>query len=661
VPEWRAPWSERVARWLVGGRDADAVAGDLSETGETGWNYWRQALSCFLVRISPHRRMIPDLRLDLRMAVRNIRRNPGYALTAVLCLGLAMGVNSTLFSFLDSVYFRRLPVPDARRVVRIVRDRSAACTWQEFLEMRAAARSLELTSVFRFGGSADIDRLNLGLIFESVSANYAQVLGLSTAMGRWFTSEEDLASAPAVVVISYRLWQSKLHGDPNVLGRQILVEELPFRIVGVAPEGFDGDMPPLVQDAWIPQASVNSQVGNNAGKVKIGLMGRLAPGASVAAAAAEIGVWDARLSSKKDDPLQVVPAAGFGGALGKRYLSAVLPMGSAVCSLVLLIACVNVANLLLGRAAVRRREIAVRLALGAGRARIFRETLTEGMVLAAGGVIAGLILGEWTGRALESALPSIPNQLYHGVALGADWRVALLLTAVGLVCALLFNLPAAFESGRCRINVNLHADVASQSGRQREFYSIAQVALSLALLVASGLVLRALQHVEAADPGFARDHRLLVDVYASPRAYKAGESQRLFTSLLDQARQIPGVLDATLALGPLGPAPGACASKSAAAPPVHVAFNTVEPNYFTMMRVPIVKGRGLTPSQSAEAVVSETMAHTWWPDGDALGKTFWTGCDAATRVPVEIVGVARDTRFALGVGQEPAYYVARQR
>ena len=648
---------EWLLRKLVGGRDADAVAGDLRESGATGWAYWRQALSCFRVRLSPHRRMIPDLRMDLRMALRNIRHNPGYGLTAMLCLGLALGVNATLFSFLDSIYFRRLPVPDAGRLVRLQRQHAAVCTWQEYLDLRDRLHSLEAAGVFHFGGSADIERLNLFLRYASISANYSRVLRLGTALGRWFGPDADSPSAAPEVVISYQLWQTRFHGDPGVLGKQILVEESPFRIVGVTPKGFNGELPPVVSDAWIPEGAT---IAVFHAVPTVNLIGRLAPGRTLSAAAGEMRVWDSRWQSKPNDPLQVVPAIGFAGSDGKRYLGDVLPVSGAVCGLVLLIACVNVANLLLGRAAVRRRETAVRQALGASRGRIFREALTEGFVLAAGGVAFGLIFGYWTGRGLELALPSIPSELYHGVALGIDWRVALLLAAAGLICALLFSIPAAVESGKRGVNAALKGESGGRASGQREVYALAQVALSLALLIGTGLGLRALQHVEAADPGFARDHRLAINLFASVRVYTPREAQVLFTSLLDQARRIPGVVDATLAHGSLGPAPGLCAGKSATGPTHPIATNTVEPNYFQVMSVPILRGRGLEAAGAPEIVVSETMARTWWPGEEALGKTVWTGCGAAPRAPLQVVGVARDTRFALEVEAQPAYYMARQ-
>jgi putative ABC transport system permease protein len=655
--------SERLLRWLVGGRDADAVAGDLRETGANGWSYWRQALSCLRVRLSPHRRMIPDLGTDLRMAVRNIRRNPGYALTAMLCLGLAMGVNATLFSFLDSVYFRRLPVPESSRVVNIRRDRTPACTWQEYLEFRNSVRSMETLAFVPEGTYVDIDRVNLLLPLEAVSANYARVLRLGTTLGRWFTPEEDSAGTEAVMVVSHHLWVSELHSDPAVLGRIVRIHEQTYRIVGVALPGFRGVLTPLTVDGWIPMAGITYGPAEKIAGARVNLIGRLAPDATLAAAGAEMRVIDARLETTSD-PLHVEPAAGFLWTNGKRYVQPVISTLGAVCAMVLLIACVNVANLLLGRAAVRRREMAVRRALGAGRGRLYREALTDGLVLAAGGVLFGIFFGYWTGRALEVALPSIPVDAYKGIAFGIDWRVATLLGAAGAACAILFSLPAAVENGNRGVNDVLRGEADGRPSRQREIYSVAQVALSLALLIATGLALRALQRVETADPGFARDHRLSVNLFASPKTYSPQEGVLMYNGLLERARRIPGVLDATLAFGPLGPAPAECLSASPLAPARRVAGNLVEPNYFAMMTVPILKGRGFIAGgaigDAPDIVVTETMARNWWPGEDVLGKTLWIGCGASQRSRGQVTGVARDTRPALDANVPAAYYLSRR-
>jgi putative ABC transport system permease protein len=654
--------AESLLRWLVGGRDADAVSGDLREAfaargGGRLW-YWGQALSCIAVRLSPHRRMLPGLGKDFQYALRTMRRNPGYALTAVLCLALAMGANTTLFSLLDSMYFRRLPVPEAGRMVRINREPAMFSTWHDFREV-AGLRSMEAAGVRVAGGYVDIGRTNLRLALETVSANYAQVLRIGASRGRWFAPENDSPASPPAAVISYRLWREQLHGDPDILGKQVLFDEQSYSVIGVAPPGFRGVIPPLTVDLWVPVASIRDSQG------WVNLVGRLAPGATLASAAAELRVVDARLRAA--DPgnprlagaARVEPAAGFAWKNGRRELLSVLALMGGVCGVVLLIACVNVANLLLSRAAVRRREMALRQSLGAGRARLFREALVEGLVLAAGGVALGLLAGYGAGRALEWALPSIPAAAFQGIQFGIDWSVALLLGALGAASAILFSLPPALSNSHRDLSQALKDESAIEGSRQRELYTLAQVALSLPLLIASGLLLRTLQHVERADPGFATADRLTINVFASPKAWPREAAGRLFTQLIGQARAVPGVIDTTLALAPLGPAPGGCASPSALAPPRHIAFNIVEPNYFESMRVPIARGAGFAHDGSPGVVINETLGRAWWPGEDPLGKMLWLGCDRATRQITPVLGVVRATKWALDTSPEPCYYVSR--
>jgi predicted permease len=658
--------AESLLRWLVGGRDADAVSGDLRESFAArggGWLwYCGQALSCIAVRVSPNRRMLPGLGKDFQYALRTMRRNPGYALTAMLCLGLAMGVNATLFGLLDSVFFRKLPVPDAGRIVHISRQRSQLCTWRDYLGLRGDLHSVETAAALTAGDYVDVGRANLMLAFEAVSANYAQVLRIGASRGRWFRPEEDSPASEPVAVISYRLWQTQLQSDPGIIGKQLLLHEQPYRIVGVGPPGFGGAVPPLRVDVWVPVASF---AGFNPW---VNLVARLAPGATVASATAEMHVIDARLHSadprnpRLSSAVTVQPASGVFWAGGRQSLLPVLSLVGSVCGVVLLIACVNVANLLLSRAAVRRREMALRQSLGASRARLFRQSFSEGLLLAAGGVALGLIAGSWAGRAIELALPSIPIGAYQGLQFGIDWRVALMLAAAGIASAILFSLPPALFSSRRQLNPALKDEPGGRTPRQREVYSIVQVALSLALLIGTGLLLRALQRVQSIDPGFATDHRLEMNVFASPSAFKPEAAQQLFNRLLDRARALPGVQDVTLVLGPLGFAPGACASPSAVAPPRHVAHNIVEPNYFQMMRVPLAEGRGFGRAGAGDpltVVVNETMARAWWPGEDSLGKTLWLGCGRSEKKIAQVVGVARETKWALGEKPEPGYYISR--
>ena len=502
-------FAESLLRRFVGGRDADAVAGDLRETfdargGGRLW-YWGQALSCLAVRFSLYRRALPGIGTDFSRALRRIRRNPGYAVTAMLCLALALGVNTTLFSFLDNLYFRKLPVPDAGRIVQITRQKAPFCTWKEYFTIRHDMHSVQAAAVVGFSDSMEVGRTGFNANAQGVSSNFAQVLRLGTALGTWFGPESDSEAKPALV-ISHHLWKTRFAGDPGVLGKEVRIAGHSYRIGGVAPPEFVGTLPPLMFDAWMPVKSPGFPAHPY-------LVASMVPGATLASVTAEMRVITARLraadpgSEDLASPVRVKPYAGFTG----KFSLPILTLLSAVSGMVLLIACVNVANLLLSRAAVRQREMAIRQSLGASRARLFRETFAEGMVLAAGGLALGMFLGYGTGRALELVLPSFPMVLFRGLQLGIDWRVAMFLAAAGVLCAIFFSLPPALANSRRGLSPAMKGQDFRNS-RQREIYSVAQVALSLTLLIATGLLVRALDRVQHIDPGFAYDHRLYVNV-----------------------------------------------------------------------------------------------------------------------------------------------------
>jgi predicted permease len=656
-------FAEWLLRRLVGGRDADAVAGDLRETfeargGSRLW-YWWQAISCMAVGLSLYRRALPGIGTDFSRAVRRIRRNPGYALTAMLCLALALGVNTTLFSFLDSLYFRRLPAPEADRIVQIDRKSGDFCTMRGFLEFRDGLRSVQAAAKERSVDPMEVDHTTFMVQVEGVSANYPQVLRLGTTIGAWFRADANSAGDPDAV-ISYRLWQTRFGGDASVVGKRVRVLSSYFRIAGVGPREFTGTFSPMRMDVWVPlSASVNRRVD---------LIARLAPGATLANAAAELGVVGARVRAAypRDELLQtavrVQPASGFLWQGGRETFMPIVKLLSAVAGVVLLIACVNVANLLLSRAAVRRREMAIRQSLGASRARLFRETLAEGLVLAAGGLLLGILFGHWTGSALEWALPGVPFALYQGLRFGIDWRVALFLALAGIVCAILFSLPPALACSRQGLNRAIKG-YESRNSRQREIYSVVQVALSLTLLIATGLLVRALDRVQGIEPGFSIDHRLFVNLSTSDRGSVKKDNTPLFSSLVQQARELPGVEDATLAGGAFPNVGVDCAAPSRESAK-EAWTNTVDPNYFDLMGIPIMRGSGFAPAESSNGIshviVNQTMARTFWPRGGAVGKTVWLGgCEGDVPKPGTVIGVARDAKYhTLNEEPQALYYVS---
>ena len=652
--------AERLLRWLVGGRDADAVAGDLRESftargGGKLW-YWRQALSCAAVRISPSRRMLPGIGKDFHYALRTMRRNPGYAVTAMLCLALAMGVNATLFSFLDSVYFRRLPLPDADRLVQVTRRDNPFCVWRELRGIQGSLRSVEAAASTIFFNDAEIDHVSFNGVVEATSSNYATVLRVPSEIGNWFRIDYGSEGGDPPAVISDHLWRSRLNGSADAIGTPIRLFGLTYRIVAVARPEFRGTLLPYDADIWIPAETLLREES----KLRLNLIARLGPGVNIGRARAELEIAGERLDPH--DPVLVIPEKGFVSPNIRKLFQPLIALMACVCAAVLLIACINVANLLLARATIRRHELALRQSLGASRARLFREALVEGLLLAAGGAIAGLLAGYWTGRALEAVLPSVPASRYQGLNMAVDWRVALLLFSSGGACAILFTVPQAFSARRMGLNAALKGEGGHGRSRQRQFYTVVQVALSLVLLVSTALLLRALGRVQDIGPGFATDHRLYVEVWAD-RNVSPQAAAPMLTRLLERARAIPGVLDATLAWQVFGTG-SICATRTAQEEPRPLGGNVVEPNYFDMMRIPMLQGRGFLPRGSLhdqpDIVVNETMARQWWPNESALGKTLWVGCGTQDRRVGRVIGVAHDVEVGgFGYGPSPHYYLSR--
>ncbi len=671
-------------RRLVRGRDSEAIAGDLREAfeergGGSLW-YWLQVMTCLRVRISPHRRAIPELGQDLHYGLRLIRRNPGYTAAAMVCLALGIGVNSTVFSLLDSMYFRTLPVPHAGRVVAIDRDGALPVSWREYLTIRPALHAFQGVAASQLRGTfMDVDRTNFGITAEAVSANYAEVLGVGTLAGRWFLAADELPGAEPVVVISAALWDTYFRRDPRAIGRQVRIENAWYRVVGVAPEDLRGVSPPVQADAWLPLVTFPifrpQLLDPKNGGPAVGLTGRLADGQSLQSAGAEIAVVDARLSmmnpgQKRDQTaITVRPFRGITSPVSRRLMRPIAFLLLGVVTVVLLIACVNVANLLLSRAAVRRREMVLRRSLGASRSRLLRQGLAESLLLALGGASLGIVFGTWADRLLSAWLPaSVPRSVLRGISLEMNWRVAVFTTAVAVLCAVAFSVAPALEGSQVDLARALrsHARDRSSSGvRQRDFYIIAQVALSLVLLVVCGLQLRALQNFSRIDPGFATDHRIYIRLFTPEHDFTPEASTQIFTRILGEARALPGVREATLAFGVLGFSDSTCISEGSAEQSSRVNINVVEPNYFGVMNVRLLQGRafaaGDLPPSPRVVIVNETLARRKWPGQDPLGKTLWMGCrNDRARVAAQVVGVVHDTKVGtLDEDPQSLLYVSR--
>ena len=640
----------------------------------------RFLLTCIRVRLSPYRRAIPDLRQDLHYTLRIVRRNPGYAIAAMLCLALGIGVNVTVFSLFDGIYFLRLPVPHADRVVAIDRTGAMPVFWRDYLAFRTGLRAFQGVAASQARGTfMDVDRANFGIVAEAVSANYADVLQVKAKIGRWFLPTDEVPGAEPSVVISGQIWERYFDRDPGVVGKYVRIEIHTYRIVGVATGEFRGVSPPVQVDAWLPLETFpifRKQLDDSrASGPPVALVGRLAPAVSMGRAGAEIAVLDAQLRKRDASearyaiPMAPHPFRGITSPASRRAMQRVATLLLVIVAAVLLIACANVANLLLSRAAVRRREMALRRSLGASRGRLLRQGFAESLILAMGGGMPGILFGSWIDRLLSSWAPvSIPQSVLRGFSLEMNWRVAAFTAAVTLGCAVLFSLAPALEGSDVDLTAALKG--AAGTGRsggsaQRDLYVVAQVALSLTLLIGAGLLIRAVQRSAEIDPGFATGHRMYIRLFTPQPDFTPQKATLVFTHLLDQARTIPGVRDATLSFAVLGFTDTECISGSRAGPETRLGINVVEPNYFDLMNVPLLLGRNFTasdrPGSTRAVIINQTLARRHWPGQNPIGKTIWLGCrQQDPQIQARVIGVARDSKYgALDEEPAPFLYVSR--
>ena len=679
----------KLAEWLLGhlvpGREGEIIAGDLGEEFRARhrsrlW-YWRQAASCIAVRLSPHRLTSPGLNQDLHYAVRVLRRNPGYAFTAMLCLALGIGVNSTVFSMVDELFWEPLPVPAAARVVAIGRTGDeTTCSYRDYqeFERRLAGAGRTFSGLLAYDNlptSLDAGGTSQIVMAEAVTANFADVLQLPAQAGRWFTPEDDRVGSDPVAVISDGAWSRRFGRSPQAIGERVRVETQWYRIVGVAPPGFIGVSPPHTAELWVPllsQPYVREMLANPAdrSRPRVQMMARLAPGAGARSAEAWLRAADAAI--RRDFPRETEPkghltaavAAGASMPAAREVATSIASLLLSVTGVVLLIACVNVANLLLSRSAVRRHEMSVRQALGATRWRLVRQTLAEGLALAAVGAVLGLFFAYWANRLLARSLPALPHVGLVSLYLSINWRVVLFAAAAAAASALLFTVSPAIEQSRRDPEAWKGDASGARPMRQRDLYVVAQVALSLTLLIAAALLLRAMGRAREIEPGFAMDHRLAARIYISEPEYTPESGRLFFDRVLAAVRAAPGVRGATISYTtPLSMTDGTCVAANPSAKPRRTLSDVVVPGYFGTIATPILRGREFQPADlpgsPPVAIVNQTLARRYWPGADPIGQTIWLGCGGnKPRTMARVVGVARDAKYET-LDESPRPFVCR--
>ncbi len=659
---------------------------------------------------------------DLRYGLHKLAKNPGFTLIAVLTLALGIGANTALFSVVDAVLLKRLPVKDPDRLVLFSatwdrekfspggyngsnqRDPATGLTngtsfpFQTFTRLRQEKTALQ--DVFAFspvdlnlnaGGQAEVIK------GQVVSGNYYATLGVPALVGRTITDADDNAGATPVAVLSHRFWLTRFNSDQLIVGKQVNLNNVAFTVIGVTVPGFDGtgqvgSSPDVsIPLAWEPQIAGERSYSKGAGIWWLRLMGRLQPGATLEQArfVLEPGFQQSVLEHRaarqtqtgnpvrplepKEYPRLAVESGSQGEMNARRFLTKPLRLLFGVVALVLLIACANVANLLLVRASARQREIAVRLAVGASRGRLIRQLLTESVLLALLGGGLGVLFALW----IKDGLLAVSDWAGPDSVLNPhlDLRVLGFTFALCCLTSMLFGLVPALRATRVDLTPTLKDSARGSSGQTRSWLSkslvVAQVTISVLLLIGAGLLIRTLRNLQTVDTGFNERNLLLFSVEPRLIGYKDERLAALYQQLFDRLEAVPGVQSVTfsrhglLALGATSsslylPA-GKASPDGQAIDSGEVKVHNVRENFFQTMEIPLLLGRAFMAQDDAKApqvvVVNQSLARRYFPNENPIGKRL--GFDSAKPGDFEVIGLARDAKYTSQRDEtEPTVYIS---
>ena len=666
----------------------ECLAGDLfeefrQEHRSRAW-FWRQTFSTLSPPFrslehlepkgAPPMNLFADLWQDVRYSIRTLRKHPSFAIVAVVALALGIGVNTGIFTILNAIALRPLPVADAGRVVsvyqsfrgKVSRNTSGSISYfsyPEYLDYRDhndvfSGLAVSAAATVSMGG-ADAMRVDVQL----VSCNYFSVLGRAPALGREFSAGECATwdGAP-VAILSDAFWNSRFHADPHVVGSIIQLNRRAFTVIGVAPKGFEGTSilpaaiwaPVVMQTTLIPGTSRLSETNLS----WLEMIGRLKPGVSLVRAHADLAVIAGRIdqSYAGRTTTLAVDTANF---LGEPEARGIILTGGAVAliavGLVLLIACANVANLLLSRAAARQKEIAIRLSAGASRGRLVRQLLTESLLISLAGGLLGTIFLLWTFQALfHLVMANLPAGMVPPIELNLtpDVRVLLYAIALSALSGVAFGLAPALQATRPDLVSALKEEGSGFAGRMsrswlRGALVAAQVSVCMVLLIAAGLLARGLQSAQTLDPGFSMKGVAAASFDLKQQGYDDARALQFHRQLMERVSAIPGVdAPSQAVVVPLeGSSYGTVVECDRIQGPQQIRFNSVSPAFFPLLGIPIVRGRAFTEAEGQRgaplAVISEATARRFWPNQDPLGKVFRMGKEKAA---YEVIGVVQDIR-----------------
>jgi predicted permease len=691
--DWRREWEAEL-------RNREEM---LAQWDRLDWrtklNLLRRSTSAFwdALWLQP-KRLEDEMFQDLRFGARMLLKSKGFTIVAVLSLALGIGANTALFSVVDAVLLKTLPVTEPERLVLFewqaglpfrtngmsgTSSEHALFRYEIFEKMRAAAQESPLSDFFAFapiyeGIAVASDQAEI-VNGQAVSGGYYAGLRAQPVLGRAITGEDDKPGAAPVVVLSYQFWRDRFGADPAVIGRPLKLNKQSFTVIGVTPPAFTGALQvgyypavtvPIACEPLLRGASSRLGAANEPGSWCLHLMGRLKPGATYEQARENLnGAFQATALEvmppprnanepaqldPKDYPRLVAQSGSRGMLDDRREYSATIYGLFIVVALVLLIACANVANLLLARAALRGPEISVRLAVGAGRWRLVRQLLTESMLLATLGGAVGALFAFWGRSAIQALTDKDTGFLPDGVDISLNWRVLGFTFAVSLLTGALFGLAPALRATSRDLTTALKQSrrATGAVSRLSKGLIVAQVALSLLILVGAGLFIRTLYNLQRVDVGFNQENLLLFKLQPQQGGYKDERLLQFYERLFDRLDNLPGVRAATFQRTPLiandNSANGILlpGETEMTASRRGTSRQTARENYFTTMEIPLLRGRGFTAQDDQRgrfvAVVNQTFARRYFPDDDALGKrvTF-----RYNKREVEIVGIVADTKY----------------
>jgi putative ABC transport system permease protein len=623
---------------------------------------------------------------DIQYSLRGMARRPGFTASAVLSLGLGIGATTAIFTLFNAVFFQPVPVREPSRVViaySLEMDVGyfGEVSYPNFVDLREqGAQVTDLAAFQRL-------RLNWAhgdrperIVGQIVTGNYFGLLGVNSFLGRTLVADDDSPAGQPVAVLSHRFWSSSLGSDPNVVGKDLVLNGQSIRVVGVAPAGFNGTSPFDGPALWVPMTlykriSPFAEYFDARDMGMFEMVGRLRPGVSVPQAVTALRLAGEHLRQQYPDVnenlgIGVLPLAQ--AAIGPKQRPVFLRAGTfllVVVGLLLLIACSNVASLLLARGVVRRREIAIRLSLGVQRRQLVRQLLAESIGLSLLGGAAGLLIGHWmTALLWKFRSPSIAES---SIDLSLNSRVLLFAFGVSLLTGVLFGLAPALQAFRTDL-ASILRDASSSMGRSnrrmtwRNALVVGQVTLSLIVLIGSGLFLRSLSRIQQTDPGFVAERLLHMNFDLASQGYDEARGREFYRQALTRVQSLPGVSKAAMATNQILRGGGWCIhvippdgdlKVARETPPI--CANTVTPDYFETLGIPLLQGRGFTAADRNEktpvVIVNQTMARRYVQGRSPIGARLRSAGDS--KLELEIIGVVADSKYvSMSEGATPSFY-----